>query len=313
MISLDQIDAPKYLPSVRSTFLSASQNLDELIRLIDKTSLACELIPLLLGHQQSATTLLVVNDQRLTQPLGGSPEMIIALEFLGGEMQSISVIDIEELDLSGQTRYKWDYDWSKNAEIIINQLGKKSKYQNLTQASAVIAVSIDALLDIQDQVMGNEIGKQVKHQEILKNFDRQGNSRKIYFNDLINEIWQNATRLDIGNLRSQIDLESEHLSQKKIMLYFRDQSMLDRVREKGWAGKFEKSVLDNIAVTISSMDNNASDTKIAQSLIYELDEDVNGLFAKLRVSLSGQGLRTTPLYIKTLLNPPAPLGSVGPS
>jgi len=113
--------------------------------------------------------------------------------------------------------------------------------------------------------------------------------RKEVIGDIVEELKLILLNKGFADLKEVINVIGVNLEQKNIIAYFHDEGMQSIVKQQGWGGHLRETSGDYLMVIDANMAALKTDAVVNRSINYKVDQDINGLFADLRVSYANNG------------------------
>ncbi|RLC39174.1 hypothetical protein DRH27_00335 [Candidatus Falkowbacteria bacterium] len=113
--------------------------------------------------------------------------------------------------------------------------------------------------------------------------------RKEVIGDIVEELKLLLLNKGFADLKEVVNVIGVSLDQKDIIAYFHDDGMQSVVKQQGWGGYLKETSGDYLMVIDANMAALKTDAVVNRSINYKVDQDINGLFADLRVSYANNG------------------------
>ena len=113
--------------------------------------------------------------------------------------------------------------------------------------------------------------------------------RKEVIGDIVEELKLILFDRGFNDLKEVINTVGVNLAQKNIIAYFHDEGMQSIANEQGWSGQVREVPGDYLMVVDANMAALKTDAVVNRNISYKVEQDINGLFADLRVSYANNG------------------------
>lgn len=227
----------------------------------------------------------------------------------------------------------WSPDWPTSAKKINwfyqieNKLNVKSPQLPFIKGvsnefSGVIAITPQFIIDLLtligpikiDNVIYNKNNFQdLLQYEVEKGYIDLGESswqRKEVIGEIAKELKIKLFNLPTKQLSEIFSILNNNLDEKNILIYLFDPIEQSLIQQKGWAGEIKNIKDDYLMVVDANMAALKTNAVINRNLEYEVNQNIDGLFAKLKINYAHSGhfdWKTTRYRTWTRIY--APLGS----
>ena len=105
----------------------------------------------------------------------------------------------------------------------------------------------------------------------------------------MNEMKNRLFSLDPASLYGVSNVFMDNLVKKNILISLHDKELSAIIKNQGWGGEVKESAGDYLFVVDANMAAYKTDAVVSRNIMYRLDQDVNGLFADLRINYKHNG------------------------
>lgn len=203
----------------------------------------------------------------------------------------------------------WSPDWPTSAKKIAwfyekenLLLSPKDQINNFTgKFDGLIGLTpkfITSLLDITGPIFirGEEYNKDNFH-ELLQykvevdyvNLGVPAWQRKEIIGQIARELKIKLFNLPFGRWREVIDVISENILRKDIIVFFEDKQWQSLAKNLGWAGEIKNTEGDYLMVVDANLASFKTDAIMNKSLGYRVEQTADGLLAKLKINYAHHG------------------------
>jgi len=303
LTSFQQINYIGILSPFRSEIYDIGQKIKLADYLLDQQIPMSEILPAFFGYPEKSKYLVVFQDSRTLMPTGGAIKAYGVMENSLGEIAKFDTADSKILDNNlrdsvsvdlplsfrnhtGKEKWlmsdaNWSPDWPESAEKIKwfyeKETGDKS---NLDGVIAINNDFIKELLNLSGPIMIDNISYDSGN--FIKLYD-SGTDKKV-FGKLIKEIKLKLFDQNYSNYYDFFTLLSSNLAKKNLVLYFKDVNFEQIAEEKGWSSEIKNPDGDYLLVVDSNLGGSENDNYISKNINYQIDQDVNGVFADLSIN-----------------------------
>lgn len=113
--------------------------------------------------------------------------------------------------------------------------------------------------------------------------------RKEVIGVIMNEMKNRLFSLDPASLYGVSNVFMDNLVKKNILISLHDKELSAIIKNQGWGGEVKESAGDYLFVVDANMAAYKTDAVVSRNIMYKLDQDVNGLFADLRINYKHNG------------------------
>jgi hypothetical protein len=113
--------------------------------------------------------------------------------------------------------------------------------------------------------------------------------RKEVIGDIVKILKQKITEMPLANFFEVVKIADRNLLEKNIIIYFKNPAIQEIIQEQNWAGEIKDLKDDFIMIVDANMASLKTDSVMNRKIDYKLSQDINGLFADLRVTYAHGG------------------------
>lgn len=203
----------------------------------------------------------------------------------------------------------WSPDWPTAAqkiewffELEDKLLPTKDQINNLDgEFAGVIGITPEFIKDlleivgpitIEGQVYDSENFTQLLEYRVEQSYYDLGVPswhRKEVIGDISRELKIRLLNLPISSWGDLLGIIDSNIYKKNILVYLHDEQSQDVVSALGWSGEVKQVDSDYLMVVDSNMAALKTDAVMGKSVEYEIEENSNGLFAKLKINYAHYG------------------------
>ncbi|MFH1233068.1 MAG: DUF4012 domain-containing protein [Patescibacteria group bacterium] len=347
LINLEQVDLNSLFFPLRGKINNLKGQLAQAKLLLEKAIPFSEILSAIAGYPEKAKFLIILQNNDELRPTGGFIGTYGILEIDSGDIAEFVTHDIYHLDMPIKDKLRvvppeplkkylgvdnwylrdanWSPDWPTSAKKIDwfyqveNKLNKQAEQEKFSGIIAITPLFIIDLLAITGPIkIDNVIYDKNNFQELLQYKVEKGYislgtpswQRKEVIGEIAKELKIKLFDLPVKQLPEVLTMLNNNLDTKNILIYLSDPSAEDLVKQQGWAGEIKKTDDDYLMVVDANMAALKTNAVVNRSLDYKVDQNFDGLFAKLKINYSHHGnfdWKTT--RYRTWTRVYAPLGS----
>ncbi len=285
------------------------------------------LLPPMLGYPDTARYLLILQNSDELRPTGGFIGTYGIIQTKDGDFERFETHDIYHLDMPVKDKISiappaplkqylgvdkwymrdsnWAPDWPSAAQTITDFYKKENAAQvkpdPISEFDGVIAITPELIIDLMKFTGPVTIGTDTYTPEnfvdllqykVERGFEQLGVSswqRKEVVGEIAKVIKQRLVDMPLGRWPQMINIVSDNVARKNILLYSRNADLQNLIREQGWSGEVRHDWGDYLMVVDANMAALKTDAVIDRQISYRLEETENGLkaIATLRYSHNG--------------------------
>ncbi len=285
------------------------------------------LLPPMLGYPDMAEYLLVLQNSDELRPTGGFIGTYGIIQTKDGDFVRFETHDIYHIDIPVQDKINvtppeplkkylipkwymrdsnWSPDWPTAAENIVRfyklENAAAAKPDPITDFDGVIGITPDLIIDlmkltgpvtIENVTYTPENFLDLLQYRVEKDYIRLGEStwqRKEVIGDIAKTIKQRLLDLPLNRWQELIHITSDNIARKNLLLYSRDPSLQQLIREQGWSGEVRHTWGDFVMVVDANLAALKTDAVMNRQINYKLTQLDNGrLKATLTVNYFHNG------------------------
>lgn len=318
------LELKKQKPSflIEDAVFEVIKKVPAVIKIVEDLQTSSELIPELVGYPEEKTYLVLLENNTELRPAGGFIGTYGILKMHNAEISKFSTHGILTLDIPSAEYLKeeppypikeymnvpywfmrdanWWPDFATSAEKVEWFYHQEGGVED--KIDAVIAVTPNFFIDLLGllgniNVQGinftpeNFLDELEYEVEIgFREKDISSSQRKAIIGDLGLEMQKRLFNLNLLDLVKVKDIVLDNLTEKQILLYFKNQLVQDYFKEKDWIGEVKAVDHDYLMVVDANMAALKTDLVMDRAIEYELfyDEKDN-LFAEVKVNYKNSG------------------------
>lgn len=296
-------------------------------RTLEEASPLTRLLPAMLGYPKTARYLMILQNSDELRPTGGFIGTYGIIQTRDGDFERFETHDIYHLDMPVKDKIsvippaplkkylgvdKWymrDANWSPDYPTAAQEILRFYKMENAAQAKpdpisefdGVIAITPELITDLMKLTgpitVGGEIYTPQNFVDLLqykveKGYVQLGVSswqRKEVVGEIAKLIKERLLDLPLGRWPEMINLISDNVARKNVLLYSNDRALQDLIKEQGWSGEIRHDWGDYLMVVDANMAALKTDAVMDRQIEYSLEEGNNNLKAKLVLRYSHNG------------------------
>ncbi len=261
----------------------------------------------ILGYEGEQRYLLLFQNNTELRPTGGFIGTYGILELVNGKMSNLFIDDIYHLDskvigklnnevpdplkkyLNMEEWYLRDCNWNPNfpstAKDCLNLYQIESEDEE--KIDGVITLTPNIIAELFEIIGAQEVGGVLFESENFTNdlqkavelyYQERGAShweRKNIISSLANVIIDRFQYLNVVDYKNVIDILSQGLERKDILLYSNDQNLQKLLSKSNWTGEILKSDTDYLMIVDSNLASFKSDQYMSRNVYYQLKQNKN--------------------------------------
>ena len=285
----------------RGEIQEIGKKIDFTSRLLDQQIPLSQILPSFFGYPDNSKYLVVFEDNREMTASGGKIRAYGIMENRMGQIVNFKTFSADKstekleekkatkkplAEKIQETKNIFDTsvlspDWTESAKIIKEVYQKESG--DKSEIDGVLALNNDFLQSFIDLSGPVKIGEaEYNSQNILNVFS--DNANRGVLGDVIIEGKKRIFDKRQTDIFTMLNLLTTNLIKKNIVLNFSDESFQQIAEEKGWANEVKVSDGDYLMVVDTNIGVGANDVAISKNIGYNIDQDVNGIFADLHIN-----------------------------
>jgi len=303
---VDRLGNSFLLNKQKENLLKLSLGVKEFKSVIGRLNELLKIGPSLLGYPDSATYLLLLQNDHEMRATGGFIGNYGILTINNGKLENIYIDDIYHLDsevigslemeppapirkyLGVQYWYMRDSNWSPDFPTAAAKAIEFYKLEGgIEKIDGVIAISpnvISALLDVTGEIIisnvlyESENFTNILQYEVEQNYEARGATnweRKEIIGELANVLANEVSNLPLDKMFSVIDIVYDNLESRELQIYSLDENTQSYLIEKNWAGELHFVNNDFLMVVDSNMAAFKTNQYINRSVDYFIQEISN--------------------------------------
>ena len=303
---VDRLGNSSLLNKQKENLLKLSLGVKEFKSVIGRLNELLKIGPSLLGYPDSATYLLLLQNDHEMRATGGFIGNYGILTINNGKLENIYIDDIYHLDsevigslemeppapirkyLGVQYWYMRDSNWSPDFPTAAAKAIEFYKLEGgIEKIDGVIAISpnvISALLDVTGEIIisnvlyESENFTNILQYEVEQNYEARGATnweRKEIIGELANVLANEVSNLPLDKMFSVIDIVYDNLESRELQIYSLDENTQSYLIEKNWAGELHFVNNDFLMVVDSNMAAFKTNQYINRSVDYFIQEISN--------------------------------------
>ncbi len=280
---------------------------------LDEASPLTRLLPPMLGYPETARYLLVLQNSDELRPTGGFIGTYGIIQTKDGDFERFETHDIYHIDIPVQDKVNvtppdplkkylipkwymrdsnWSPDWPTSAENILRfyklENAAAAKPDPITDFNGVIGITPDLIIDlmkltgpvtIDNVTYTPENFVDLLQYQVETNYVKLGVSmwqRKEVIGDIAKAIKQRLLDLPLGRWQELINVVSDNIARKNLLLYSRDPSLDRLIREQGWSGEVRHTWGDFVMVVDANLAALKTDAVMTRQINYKLTQKPDG-------------------------------------
>jgi len=296
-------------------------------RTIEEASPLTRLLPSLLGYPNTSRYLLILQNSDELRPTGGFVGTYGVIQTKDGDFERFETHDIYHLDMPVKDKIsiappaplktylgvdKWymrDANWSPDWPTSARELLRFYKLENaamptpdpISDFDGVIAITPELITDlmkltgpitIQGETYTPQNFVDLLQYKVEKDYVRLGTpswQRKEVIGDISKEMKQRLLDLPLGRWPEMINLISDNVARKNILLFSNDANLQKLISEQGWSGEVRHDWGDYLMVVDANMAALKTDAVMDRQIEYNIEEGNDNLTAKVILRYSHNG------------------------
>ncbi|MDO9399095.1 MAG: DUF4012 domain-containing protein [bacterium] len=347
LINLEQVNSNGLLLPFKNQINKLKTQLIQANLLLENIASVSEILPAIAGYPEKAKFLIILQNNDELRPTGGFIGTYGIMKVDSGDIAEFITHDIYHLDMPIKDKLKiappeplkkylginnwylrdanWSPDWPTSAKKIEWFYQIENKLNNQVEQekfSGIIAITPQLIIDLLSIIgpikIDNVVYDKNNFQELLQykvergyvNLGVSSWQRKEVIGEIAKELKIKLFDLPAKQWPEVLTILNNNLNAKNILIYLSDPIRQNLVKQRGWAGEIKNTKDDYLMVVDANVAAFKTDAVINRSLEYKVDQNSNGLFAKLKINYAHQGSfdwRTTRYRTWTRIY--APLGS----
>lgn len=347
LINLEQVNSAGLLLPLSGQINKLKKQLIQAKLLLEKIELTSEILSIFAGYPEKARFLIILQNNDELRPTGGFIGTYGIVEVDSGDIVKFDTRDVYHLDMPIKDKLRivppeplkkylgvdnwylrdanWSPDWPTSARKINWFYQVENKLNNQVaqnEFSGVIAITPQFIIDLLTLTgpikIDNVVYDKNNFQDLLqykveKGYVDSGVSswqRKEVIGEIAKELKIKLFNLPTKQLLEIFSILNNNLDEKNILIYLFNPVEQNLIKQKGWAGEIKNMKDDYLMVVDANMAALKTNAVINRNLEYEVDQNINGLFAKLKINHAHSGRfdwKTTRYRTWTRIY--APLGS----
>ncbi|HOZ53140.1 MAG TPA: DUF4012 domain-containing protein [bacterium] len=318
LIYLDKVKGNRLLSSYSNQIENLEIRLKETSVIMEKIVSLSAIVPVLTGYPESASYLIVLQNNNELRPTGGFIGTYGILEIKLGDIVKLETHDIYHLDMPASlnksfqvsppepiAKYlgvnqwfmrdsNWSPDWPTSAKKILwfyeQEMLAAGKGNEIIDFSGVIAVTpriitdllyIVGPIEIDGQVYDKDNFMDVLQYEVEMAFREEGVSewdRKLVIGSILKELKVKLFNLSSNRWVELLDLFNKNIQEKNALVYLDDEYSRKISTNLGWDGEIKKSSQDYLMTIDANLAAYKTDRVMEKNIKYTLNEEANGKF-----------------------------------
>ncbi len=296
-------------------------------RTIEEASPLTRLLPSLLGYPNTSRYLLILQNSDELRPTGGFIGTYGIIQTKDGDFERFETHDIYHIDMPVKDKIsiappaplkqylgvdKWymrDANWSPDWPTSARELLRFYKLENaamptpdpISDFDGVIAITPELITDlmkltgpitIQGETYTAQNFVDLLQYKVEKDYVRLGIpswQRKEVIGDISKEMKQRLLDLPLGRWPEMINLISDNVARKNVLLYSNDAALQDLITKQGWSGAIRHDWGDYVMVVDANMAALKTDAVMDRQIEYNVEEGSDTLMATLTLRYSHGG------------------------
>lgn len=273
--------------------------------ILDQQIPLSQILPQFFGYPEKTKYLVVFQDNRMMTANGGAIRAYGVLENEMGEIVNFNtyaaekaIFDFKDVEKTSAKKMKekasvetkltklfsdlsLSPDWPSAAEKI--KMDYRKNTGDKSEFDGVLAINNEFMVDLLSLTGPIKIGEtEYSSQNVLNLFGYENNKNAI--GEIIKIAKEQMLDKNQTDIFTAINFLSTNLIKKNIVLNFTDFSFQEISEERAWANEVKKTDGDYLMVVDTNIGAGANDVAISKNIGYNIDQDVNGIFADLHIN-----------------------------
>ncbi len=327
LAEIEAISSFKWFGPLSARLEELKDKLGEGQRTLEEASPLTRLLPAMLGYPKTSRYLMILQNSDELRPTGGFIGTYGIIQTKDGDFERFETHDIYHLDMPVKDKIsivppaplkqylgvdKWymrDANWSPDYPTAAQEILRFYKMENaalpkpdpINDFDGVIAITPELITDLMQltgpiTVEGETYTPQnfvdLLQYKVERGYVQLGVSswqRKEVVGEIAKLIKERLLDLPLGRWPEMINLISNNVARKNILLYSNDQALQTLIKEQGWSGEVRHDWGDYLMVVDANMAALKTDAVMDRQIEYSLEEGNDNLKARLVVRYSHNG------------------------